>query len=273
MFDTNNLVDNKELAAQMEILKSRNSIVNSNAFINGLLKAHFLLPAPISCPSSQVSRSPEVHESENIRIIIKKKDTVMAFPFYSDTSNNHYMMVFTDWDELRQWPAFQPDQKTLVHTYSDICQMFEEQPDMYSGFAINPFGRNLVITRKTISKIRSRLQDAAGVSFRPPKRDDRIFLAEPKIFPLDLAVPLRKCMRSRPDVMTAYLLLMIRGGKQSYLAVINCTGDYTELFDILRDLSLPYLKTGQLIRFEPANSILGQQAIQDRIPFFAKWEK
>jgi len=273
MFDTTNLVDNKELAAQMEILKSRNSIVNSNAFINGLLKAHFLLPAQISCPLAQVSRTPEVHESENIRIIVKKKDTVMAFPFYSDNSNNHYMMVFTDWDELRQWSAFQPDQKTAVHTYSDICKMFEEQPDIYSGFAINPFGRNLVITRKTISRITGRLQEAAGVSARPPKRDDRIFLAEPKIFPLDLAVSLIKGMRNRSDVMTAYLLLMIRDGKQSYLVVINCSGDFTELFDILRDLSMPYLKTGQSISFEPANSIIGQQAIHGRIPFFAKWKK
>jgi|SRR5659263_328385 len=273
MFDTNNLVDNKSLIEQMKFLKNRNSITGSNAFINALLSARFLLPAQISCPQSQVSRPPEGYEAENIQSIVIRKDTVMAFPSYSDNSNNHYMMVFTDWDELRQWPAFQPDQQTVVHTYMEICKMFEDQQDMYSGFVINPFGRNLVITRKTISKIRSRLQEAAGVPSRPPKRDDRIFLADPKIFPLDMAVALRSFMRSRSDVMSAYLLLMIREGKQSYLVVIDCSGNYNELFGILHDLSVKYLKKGQSFDFILAASSLGQQAINGRKPFFTKWKK
>ncbi|MEI8200367.1 MAG: enhanced serine sensitivity protein SseB C-terminal domain-containing protein [Eubacteriales bacterium] len=273
MFDTNNLVDNKALTEQMKILKNGNSLSGSNAFINALLSARFLLPAKISCPLSQVTRPPEVHKAENIQSIVVKKDTVIAYPSYSDTSNNHYMMIFTDWDEIRRWPSFEPDQQTVVLTFFEICKLFAEEPDMYSGFVINPYGRCLVVTRKTISKIRSRLLEAAGIPIRPPKRDSRIFLADLKIFPLDLAVALRSRMRSRSDIMTAYLLLMIQDGRQSFLVVIDGSGNYTELYSLLHDISVPYLKKGQEIVFIPAASSLGQQAINGKTPFYTKWKK
>lgn len=273
MFDTNNLVDNKALNEQIKNLKNRNTIASNNALINALLSARFLLPAKISCPLSQVSRPPEVHKAENIQSIVVRKDNIIAYPSYSDTSNNHYMMVFTDWDEIRRWPSFEPDQQTVVHTFFEICKMFEEQPDMYSGFVINPYGRCLLITRKTITKIRNRLLEAAGVPIRPAKMEERILLANLKIFPLDLAVALRSRMRSRSDIMTAYLLLMIQDGKQSYLAVIDGSGNYTELYSLLHDISMPYLKGGQEIVFIPAASSLGQQAINGRMPFYTKWKK
>jgi len=273
MFDTNNLVDNKVLAAQLKTLKNRSSIVSSNAFINALLGARFLLPPQALFLSEQVSRVPEVYKAENIQSIVIPKETLMAFPAFEDPSNNHYMMVFTDWDELRKWPAFQVSQQTVVLAYPDLCKMFADQPYMYSGFVINPYGQSLIITRKTIARIKSRLKKAAGTPPRPSRQDDRILLAEPKIFPLDLVVSLRNCMRSRTDVMTAYLMIMMRGGEQSYLIVIDCSGNCEELFERLHECSEPYLKSGQLIDFVPADSSLGQQAINGRIPFFTKWKK
>ena len=291
MFDTNNLVDNRALLAQMKTLKNNNAVVSSNAFINGLLDAKFLLPAE-AAPARKTSRgakqlpaeppedalknddAPEDDDvPEDIGCIVIKNDIPMFLPAYTDPAGNHYMMVYTDWDELCKWPGQKQKQETVVYTYPEICKIIAKHPGLYSGFVINPFGRNLVISRKAISKILVRLETAAGIPPRPAVRDDRIYLGDPKIFPLAMAIALKQFLHSRKEAMSAYLMVMMRDARQSYLIVVDCSGDSTELFSLMGDLCEKYLKPGQLVDIIPAASPLGQQAMNGRSPFFAKWIK
>lgn len=279
MFDTNNLVDNRALIAQIKILKNNNAIVSSNAFINGLLDARFLLPAQV-VPAGKNFRSaeklpaePDEDAPEDIGSIVSKNDLSLFLPAYTDPAGNHYMMVYTDWDELCKWPGQKQKQETVVYTYPEICKIIAKHPGIYSGFVINPYGRNLVISRKAISKILVRLETAAGIPPRPAKRDDRIFLGDPKIFPLDMAIALKRFLHGRKEAMSAYLMVMMRDSRQSYLIVVDSSGDSSELFSLMADLCEKYLKPGQLVDIIPAASPLGQQAMSGRTPFFAKWIK
>lgn len=247
MFDTRNQVDNRALYAAMKSIKNNSALASSNAFINGLLTAQFLLPAQI--------------------------------PLFTDPAGNRYIMVFTDWDQMRIWPDCKPDHQTVVQSYPDMITLVRERSDLCSGFVINPFSQNVIISKKTISRINGRLQKAAGVSSRPEEQDtkekqpEQILLGDPKIFPLGLAVALRTFMQDRKDVLTAYLMLMMRGERQSYLVVVDCTGDFAELFSAMEDLCRQYLTHGMTIDFVPAESSLGQYAMNGRTPFFTKWKK
>ena len=247
MFDTKNQVDNRALSAAMKSIRNNSSLSSNNAFINGLLTASFLLPAQI--------------------------------PLFTDPAGNQYIMAFTDWDQMRIWPDCKPDQQTVVQNYPDIIKSVWERSDICSGFVINPFGQNLVISKKTISKIQGRLQKAVGVSPRTEAQEaqeapqEQILLGDPKIFPLGIAVALRSYMQSRKDVLSAYLMLMMRGQRQSYLVVVDCTGEFAEIFSAMEDLCSQYLTHGMTIDFVPAASALGQYAMNGRTPFFTKWKK
>ena len=265
MFDTDKQVDNRALTELMNRMPQNHSVGKNNTFINRLLDARFLVPA-------QTVPIQGMGERENTQVVSIIDNTVMFLPVFTDAGGGHYLMAFTDWDELRKWPGYRPNQQTIVSSYADFSEIVLKQPNAYPGFVINPFGHNLTISKTQITSIRSRIKRAYHAA-RAPKQDERILLGDPKIFPLEMAVELKTFLRSRKDVTSAYLMLMIRGAKQGYLIVLDSTGDYAELFKDMENFCERYTKTGVSVDFAPVPSILGQQAISGRSPFFVKWKK
>lgn len=265
MFDTDKQVDNRALTELMNRMSKNHSVGKNNAFINRMLDARFLIPA-------QTAPIQGMGERENTQVVSIIDDTVMFLPVFTDDGGEHYLMAFTDWDELRKWPGYRPNQQTIVCSYADFSEIVMKQPNTYPGFVINPYGQNLTISKTQITQIRSRIKRAYHAA-RAPKQDERILLGDPKIFPLEMAVECKTFLRSRKDVTAAYLMLMIRGSKPGYLIVLDCTGDYAELFSDMEKFCVRFAKSGMSVDFAPVPSILGQQAISGRTPFFVKWKK
>lgn len=265
MFDTDKQVDNRALTAQMNNRKNNHSVATNNAFINSLFDAQFLVPA-------QTVPIQGMGERENTQVVVIIEDTVMFLPVFTNATGEHYLMAFTDWDELRKWPGYRRNQHTIVSSYRDFSEIVLKQNNEYAGFLINPFGHNLSIPKTLITQIRSRIKRIQGAA-RAAKRDEKILLGDPKIFPLEMAVGLKTFFRGRQDVLSAYLLFMIKGSRPGYLIVLDYTGDSAELFSAARKFCEQYQVPGLSVYFAPAASILGQQAMKSRTPFFVKWKK
>ena len=89
----------------------------------------------------------EQKDSESGKAIIKE-GTSFALPTISNSENQHFYPVFTDWNELRK---YDPEQKYngMLVKLEDI-KHFIQQSD---GAVINPYGANIVLSEERIKEI------------------------------------------------------------------------------------------------------------------------
>lgn len=89
----------------------------------------------------------EQKDSKSGKAIIKE-GTSFALPTISNSENQHFYPVFTDWNELRK---YDPEQKYngMLVKLEDI-KHFIQQSD---GAVINPYGANIVLSEERIKEI------------------------------------------------------------------------------------------------------------------------
>ncbi len=143
------------LVGSMELLKADNSTKHRDFFLQELLKAHLLTPAT-------VTPKPETDESGMVRML---PDSQIQLPMLSTREGVRYFMAFTDMPELKKWiKSLEEGQQIFVFGFDEFASLVKRADSQCDGFAINPGGANIRITRKMIETIKGAM--AAG---KPPK--------------------------------------------------------------------------------------------------------
>lgn len=139
------VITNPMLVGSMELLKADNSTKHRDFFLQELLKAHLLTPAT-------VTPKPELDPSGMVRML---PDSQIQMPMLSTREGVRYFMAFTDMPELKKWiKSLEEGQQIFVFGFAEFASMVERADSQCDGFAINPGGANIRITRKMIATIK-----------------------------------------------------------------------------------------------------------------------
>ena len=92
------------------------------------------------------------------------------------------------------------------------------------------------------------------------QEDTPVFLGDPADFPTEMAEAAAKYAQGNPDINAFWLKLMTSEKDQSFLLVIDCTGDWNTAVSGIADAAQPFLPKGYYLDMIPYEDSLGQQA-------------
>lgn len=245
--DINEPITNKLLVDIMKKVKQNK--VTMEIFWKEIFKAKFLCPIDMELGSTS--------QKEKQKIVLGEETNISLLSI-DNGKGEHFLMAFTDWDELKKWKQ---NQKTLILLYDDYQEIILRKESMYQGIVINPFGENIVLDRKILASTRENMETV--------QKGESVMLGKPKEYPTDLVNELKKYFVIMKSVDKAYLLWMVRGNESSYLLVIDSKMSTQQLFPSIGQICQPFLR-GKLLDIILADSSLGKAAIEEQTPFFIK---
>lgn len=247
----------KELFAQWNESKSDADL--SNLMEEVVLRARFL---------AVFESSAEFKDTGDHTAVIEK-DTILSFPLITDVEEHSYQPVFGDWVEVGKWQALKKPPQSLILSFDDLHEMFVKRENV-AGIVINPFGERFVISREWMASLKIRkdlvVKGMAEVTVNKPTK---VTLGEPKVYPVEMVRAITGHLKKTVGVKRAWLRLMIKDGEQSYLLVVDFTGDRGTVFGGIAQAARPFLN-GMYIDMVPLDDDFGQQAVDGVVPFFMK---
>ena len=138
-------IQNPMLVGAMELLKADNSTKHRDFFLQ-----EAQLPTPAT-----VTPKPERDENGLVRMA---PDAQIQIPMLSTREGVRYFMGFTDVQELKKWvKSMGEEQQLLVFGFQDFASVVKRADSQCDGFAINPGGANIRVTRGMIDTIQETL--------------------------------------------------------------------------------------------------------------------
>lgn len=252
MFDVNTPVSNPALVDAIGAVRANPTTETVAAFWHELKQAHFLSPVT-------VTPHPEPGEGGKIALTA---DTTISFLGLTG-ANGEFLPAFTDWDELRKWRNI-PGEQTLVTTLDDLYAMIQKEPKR-GGFAINPYGCDLLVTPEMIRQFENPAPNSWTVD-----KPTEVLIGTPANYPRELTDAVAKYLRTQKNVKSAYLVLMNKSGESGFLIVADFTGDRRATFNGIAAVAVPYLKKGEVLDMIPLESSIGKSVARDYQPFYKR---
>lgn len=245
--DVNKPITNPNLIGVIRKIKQGEG--NEELFWEEIVKANFLCPINMEIEKTS--------QGENHKTVLGEGSRI-ALLSIGNEQNEHFLMAFTDWDELKKWKQ-NHEQRTLILSYEDYQGIIIKNESAYQGMVINPFGENIVLDRQILANTMKNKQIV-------PKGES-VMLGIPKEYPTDMVNKLKEYFGKMQNVEKAYLLWMVRGKESSYLLVLDSKISPQQLFPLVGQVCQPFLKE-KLLDVVLANSGLGKSAIEGQEPFF-----
>ena len=190
--------------------------------------------------------------------VILSSDSPISLVSICDSSGAHYLMAFTDRNELAKWNQGS-HQQTIVYTFDDYKAVLTSGDTPYQGVALNPFGDNIVLGKEIFT--------GGNAPFQTAKSNESIMIGQPRDYPTRMVEKLRQYFRRNRMVDMAYLLWMVRGQEAGYLLVLGTTASPQKLFPSIGELCKPYLDEKPL-DMVLLSSAFGQSAVKEEQPFY-----
>ncbi len=261
MVDVNKPVTNPSVVLAIKNMQENNTSFNQAQFIAEVMKAHFISPVSIF-------PLPEPSDAEG-KVVLKEKTTI-NFNIIENTANQKFFMAFTDWEELSKWHKSE-NQQTLIMTFDDYAAMVLDENGNSDGFVINPFGGNIIFSKDMIKdlKLEKDRRENGGVVPQVISKDTSVKIGEPSIYPYEMVKAISGYLKQNKNVQAAYLKLMLKEGEESYLVIVDFTGDRRQLFDGIAKVAIPHLKN-MFIDMVPFDSDFGKNAANNTQPFYKR---
>lgn len=258
--DVNQPVENPRLKALMEKWRENASGENtSNVLEEIVLRAWFL----------SVFESSEEPRHEGGEKAVFEKDTVLSFPMLSGADGKMFHPVFTDWEELGRWQGLATPPKTLILSFDDLHTMVAKREDV-AGVVVNPFGVSFSIPRERMNSLKERKELAEkGATSIEVEKETQVMLGEPRVYPDRMVRAISEHLRQHPEVSRVWLRLMVREKEQSFLLVVDFSGEAQEVFGGIADAARPFLN-GMFLDMVPLDSSFGQQATEGVEPVYRR---
>lgn len=261
MIDVNRPVTNPELVVAIKAMKESNTKEGQDNVINEVMKAHFISPVIIS---------PVPGPSNNNGEVVLKEKTTINFSIIENTENQQFFLAFTDWEELGKWHKGE-NQQILILTFDDLAAMVLDEKGNSDGFVINSHGENIIFNKNMIKPLKDEKERRAkgGVVKQVVDKDTAVQLGQPRVYPKEMVNAISNYLKKQKSVQAAYLQLMIKEGEQSYLVIVDFTGDRREIFDGIGNVAMSHLN-GMFIDLVPYDSDFGRNATNNIEPFYKK---
>ena len=196
--------------------------------------------------------------------VMMQKDGGTIIPMAVTQSGTAYLPVYTDWTELRKGKQYaqNKDVKTFVVSFDEIVKIIGgEKGIIADGIVVNLYSDQLMISPKNVLSMKEHKEYLkTGHVSHVVQKDTKVTLGTPADFPTEMAEAAAKYARSNPDINAFWLKLMTSGEEQSFLLVVDCTGDSKSALDGLGDAAAPYVPKGFYLDMIPYTDSFGQQA-------------
>ena len=261
MVDVNTPVTNPDLVLAIKEMQTSNTKETQDQMINEVMKAHFISPVNISPIPGLI---------DEVGKVVLKEETTISFNMIINTANQQFFLAFTDWDELGKWCKSE-NQQTLIMNFDDYAAMVLDEKGNSDGFVINPYGGNVVFNKDMVRALRDEKERRAngGVVEQVVKKDTTVQLGQPRVYPEELVKGISNYLKNQKNVKAAYFQLMIKDGEQSYLIVVDFSGDRRVLFDGIANVAKNHLN-GMFVDFVPYDSEFGRNATNNVEPFYRR---
>ena len=247
--DINKPITNPNLVNVIKEIKQGNK--EGELFWEEIFKAKFLCPIKM-----EIGKTTQKEKHQ----IVLEEETNVALLSIANERSEHFLMAFTDWDELKKWNQ-DYNQQALILSYEDYQGIIIKNDSAYQGMVINPFGENIVLDRQIMNNTRKREHII--------QKGESVMIGIPKEYPTDMVNKLKEYFAKMQNVEKAYLLWLVRGKESSYLLVLDSPISPQQLFPPIGQICQPYLK-GKLLDMVLADSGLGKCAIEGQTPFFIR---
>ena len=247
--DINKPITNPNLVNVIKEIKQGNK--EGELFWEEIFKAKFLCPIKM-----EIGKTTQKEKHQ----IVLEEETNVALLSIANERSEHFLMAFTDWDELKKWNQ-DYNQQALILSYEDYQGIIIINDSAYQGMVINPFGENIVLDRQIMNNTRKREHII--------QKGESVMIGIPKEYPTDMVNKLKEYFAKMQNVEKAYLLWLVRGKESSYLLVLDSPISPQQLFPPIGQICQPYLK-GKLLDMVLADSGLGKCAIEGQTPFFIR---
>ncbi len=255
--DVNKPVENPKLKALFEQLQQQQTdeLINQ-VFEEIAVRAHFL---------SVIMLSEEPQHNDDGTATFRQ-GSVMQFPMLTTQDGKHFYPAFTDWGELLKWRQIETP-KTLILSFDDYATMVLQKEET-DGVIINPFGDNFLLDRPLLAHLKTQKDlNTKGVSQQTITKETQVLLGEPKEYPTAMIAAILDFLKRKTEVQRAWLRLMVRDNEQSYLLVVEFSGDKDDLFGGIASVAIPYLKE-MYIDMIPYRDGFGKDAVEGVQPFY-----
>lgn len=140
-FDINIPVENPELIDAINVFTQEKSENNLSKFINGLLKANFLV----------LSYNDEMEVEQNDENTIIKQNSELKFLNCFNEEGKAFLPLFTDWKEVNIW--LKEQDKNIGGFVMNTFEAFElvKLGEDYNGVVINPGSKPWTMNNKQIN--------------------------------------------------------------------------------------------------------------------------
>lgn len=260
MLDLNTPVTNPTLFRAMNNTEGAQT-ERDNQIIQEAMRASFLVPVTIS-PAPE---NPSGHGQ-----IVLEKETTIGFLSLKGQDDQIYFPVFTDWDALRLWQNVE-HQQTLVMPFDDLAKMLLQQRGDVEGIVINPAGKSATFRKPLLEAMLNEKarQENGGIVEQVVKEETEVMLGQPRVYPIQMTQAISNYLKGLRSVKAAYLQLMLKDQEQSYLVVVDFSGDKSPIFQGVATAAKPYLN-GMYLDMVPLNSDFGQSATRNIDPFYRR---
>lgn len=260
--DVNKPVENPKLKSLLDEFHSQDASKKGDAAeaVAEELAANARLLAVMQIDGNGVE-----HNSDGTAVF--KKDTTLAFEMFADGQGTHYLPVYTDWNELRKNERYRDAHvDTLIVSFDDICAIAKGK----AGTVINPFSDNFVITPSNLVHMKQHKDYLTkGYTENVTEKDTTVQLGEPADYPTEMVEAIRQYAKTNRAINAIWLKLMVKDGEQSYLLIVDFTGDRREVFSSIARAGTPYIHNGLPIDMVPLNDSFGKNAATGE-PFYRR---
>jgi hypothetical protein len=198
---------------------------------------------------------------------VVKENSIMQFPLITNSEDKSLYPFFTDWNEFRRFDKEQKFSGNIV-TFED----FKYFIDKADGISINPYGVNITLTKDILMVIESVTNGSAQkvvIKEQVTEKDTKVMLGEPAEYPQEMIDAICKYLKTNKNVNFAYLRLMIKDNEQSYLIIVDFSGDKKEVFSGIANAGGPF-SNGKFLDFVSLSSSFGKDAVEKVEPFYKK---
>ncbi len=197
------------------------------------------------------------------KVLIQKGGGTII-PMAVTPSGTAYLPVYTDWTELRKGKQYaqNKDVKTFVASFDEIVKIIGGEKEIIAdGIVVNLYSDNLMISPKNVLSMKEHKEylNTGHVSHVVQKKT-KVTLGTPADFPAEMAEAAAKYARNNPNINAFWLKLMTSEEEQSFLMVVDFTGDREAVLNGLGNAASPYVPKGFYLDMIPYTDSFGQQA-------------
>ena len=254
MVDVNKPLENPMFVAAVEAFQKTPNTETEAAFFAQIKQAHFLL----------VLHEKLSHDAPDAdgKFTLKEKSTI-SFPMLSPPNSAPIFFGFTDWSALYAWRN-EPNQQTMILSFDDVAAMVLRENFDCAGFLVNAASHDFFLPRTIIAHVSGRANPYTV------QKETTVALGEPREYPHALVEAVKAELKQRREVKRAWLRLMVKDSEQSFLIVLEHTGDKGAISQMVGKAASPHLGKGMFVDIVTTDQEFGANAVKDIIPFYKR---